>query len=190
MSRASRAIHSFHRLSGAGERPTLKAEQGETNRTNLADVQSKVVLDPRDSGSVAGSPTKVRDDHLSFSINRRAWGDGTQSVVIGARQTSGRALSVVSFVYLSAECPFNKFYGINGCPKLDAKLIDRFFHRRRQVSPPVNSLTHRFFDGSQHLLHCNVTVRSRHGVDAPSSSRVQPGRSSGRFAASLPCSRP
>lgn len=81
MSRASRAIHSFHRLSGAGERPTLKAEQGETNRTNLADVQSKVVLDPRDSGSVAGSPTKVRDDHLSFSINRRAWGDGTQSVV-------------------------------------------------------------------------------------------------------------
>jgi len=74
---------------------------------------------------------------------------------------------VVSFVYLSAECPFDEFYGINGRPKLDAKLIDRVFHRRRQVSPPVNSLTHRFFDGSQHLLYCNVTVRSRHGVAAP-----------------------
>jgi hypothetical protein len=49
-------------------------------------------------------------------------------------------------------------------PATDAKLIDRFFHRRRQVSPPVNSLTHRFFDGSQHLLYCNVTVCSRHGV--------------------------
>src|SRR5262245_64867150 len=83
------------------------------------------------------------------------------------QQTSGRALSVVSFVYLSAECPFDEFYGINGRSKLDAKLIDRVFHRRRQVSPPVNSLTHRFFDGSQHLLYCNVTVRSRHGVAAP-----------------------
>src|SRR5262245_38850151 len=75
---------------------------------------------------------------------------------------------MVSFVYLSAECPFDEFYGINGRPKLDAKLIDRFFHRRRQVSPPVNSLTHRFFDGSQHLLYCNVTVGSRHGVAAGS----------------------
>src|SRR5262245_14982146 len=28
-----------------------------------------------------GVPTKVGNDHLSFSINRRAWGDGTQSVV-------------------------------------------------------------------------------------------------------------
>ena len=58
-------------------------------------------------------------------------------------KTSGRAFPVVSFVYLSAECPFDEFYGINGRPKLDAKLVDRVFHRRRQVSPPVNSLTHR-----------------------------------------------
>src|SRR5262245_50207471 len=85
------------------------------------------------------------------------------------QQTSGRAFPTVSFVYLSAECPSNKFYGINGRPKLDAKLIDRVFHRRRQVSPPVNSLAHRFFDGSQHLLYCNVTVGSRHGVVASSS---------------------
>ena len=82
------------------------------------------------------------------------------------QQRLGRAFSVVSFVYLSAECPFDEFHGINGRPKLDAKLIDRFFHRRRQVSPPINSLTHRFFDGSQHLLYCNVTVGSRHGVAA------------------------
>jgi hypothetical protein len=64
---------------------------------------------------------------------------------------------VVSFVYLSVECPFNKFYGINCRPKLGAKRLGRFFHRRRQVSPPVNSLTHRFFDGSQHFLYCNFT---------------------------------
>ena len=60
----------------------------------------------------------------------------------------GRAFTSVSFVYLSVECPFNKFYGINCRPKLGTKLLDRFFHRRRQVSPPVNNLTHRFFDGS------------------------------------------
>ena len=46
------------------------------------------------------------------------------------RQTSGRALPVVSFVYLSVECPLDKFYGINCRPKLDAKLLDRFSHRQ------------------------------------------------------------
>jgi hypothetical protein len=85
------------------------------------------------------------------------------------QQTSGRAFPAVSFVYLSVECPFNKFYGVNCRPKLDAKLLDRFFHRRRQVSPPVNNLTHRFFDGSQHFLYCNFTVGSRHSAVAPSS---------------------
>src|SRR5262249_13881650 len=54
----------------------------------------------------------------------------------------------------------------NCSPKLGAKLLDRFLHRRRQVSPPANSLTHRFFDGLQHLLYCNVAVGSRHGVVA------------------------
>ena len=47
---------------------------------------------------------------------------------------------MVSFVYLSVERLFNKFHGINCHPKLGAKLLDRFFHWRRQVSPPVNSL--------------------------------------------------
>src|SRR5262245_59888315 len=88
------------------------------------------------------------------------------------QQTSGRAFPAVSFVYLSVECPSNKFYGINCRPKLGAKLLDRFFHRRRQVSPPVNRLTHRFFDGSHHFLYCNFAVGSRHSAVASSFSRL------------------
>jgi hypothetical protein len=34
------------------------------------------------------------------------------------QQTSARAFPAVIFGYLSVECPFNKFYGINCCPKL------------------------------------------------------------------------
>src|SRR5262245_21601915 len=87
------------------------------------------------------------------------------------QQRSGRTFPAVSFVYFSVECPFYKFYGINCRPKLGAKLLDRFFHRRRQVSPPVNNLTHRFFDGSQHFLYCNFTVGSRHSAVASPFSR-------------------
>ena len=71
-------------------------------------------------------------------------------------KTSGRAFPAVSFVYFSVECPFDKFHGINCRLQLGAKLLNGFFHRCRQVSPPVNNLTHRFFDGSQHVLYCNV----------------------------------
>ena len=56
------------------------------------------------------------------------------------QQTSGRAFPAVSFVYLSVECPPDKFHGINCRPKLDAKLLDRFFHGGRQVSPPFDGL--------------------------------------------------
>src|SRR6516225_8384450 len=84
------------------------------------------------------------------------------------RQTSGRAYPTAIFGNLSVECPSNKFYGINCRSKLGAKLLDRFFHRRRQVSPPVNSLTHRLFDGSQHFLYCNFTVGPRHSAVASS----------------------
>jgi hypothetical protein len=87
------------------------------------------------------------------------------------KKASGRAFPAVSFVYLSVERPFNKFYGINCRLKLGAKLLYRFFHRRRQVSPTVNNLTHRFFNSSQHSLYCNFTVGSRHCTTAPSSSR-------------------
>src|SRR6266571_9315337 len=43
-----------------------------------------------------------------------------------------------------------------------------FFHRRRQVSPPVNNATHRFFDGSQHFLYCRpekpLTISTNRGA--------------------------
>jgi len=80
------------------------------------------------------------------------------------QQTSGRAFAVVGFVDLPVERPFDKFHGIDCRSKLDAKPLDRVVHRRRQVSPPVDNLTHGFFDGAQHLLRCNVTVGSRHGA--------------------------
>src|SRR5262245_46149765 len=79
---------------------------------------------------------------------------------------SSRAAPVISFVYLSAKCLFYELYGINCRPKFDTKLLDRFFHRWRQVSPPVYSLRHRFLDGSQHVFYCNVTIGSRHGAVA------------------------
>src|SRR4029077_15237474 len=88
------------------------------------------------------------------------------------QQTSGRAFPAVSFGYLPVECPFNKFCGINCCPKLGAKLLDRFFHRRRQVPPPVDSAAHRFFDGFQHFLHCHFTIGSRHCASHTLSSRL------------------
>src|SRR5262249_44852658 len=84
-----------------------------------------------------------------------------------AQQKSGRTSPMISFMYLSAECLFNKFYGVNCRPKFGAKLIDRFFHLRWQVSPPVNSLRHRFLDCSQHVLYCNVAIGSRHDALSP-----------------------
>src|SRR5437763_8678263 len=77
-------------------------------------------------------------------------------------QTSAKAFAVINLVYLSVERPFNKFYGINCRPKLKSKLLDRFFHRRGQVPPPVNNLTHRFFDGCYHLLDGDVAVSLLH----------------------------
>ena len=71
---------------------------------------------------------------------------------------------MVSFVYLPVECPFYKFYRINCRPKSGAKLLDRFFHRRRQVSPVIKYLTHRFFDGYYHLLDGDLAVSHYHGL--------------------------
>ena len=71
---------------------------------------------------------------------------------------------MVSFVYTPVECLFYKFYGINCRPKSSAKLLDRFFHRRRQVSPAVKYLTHCFFDGCYHLLDGNLAVSFQHGL--------------------------
>src|SRR6516164_39744 len=66
--------------------------------------------------------------------------------------------------YSPVECPSNKFYGINCRPKLGTKLLNRFFHRRRQVSPPVNRLTHCFFDGCYHLIDGDVAVGLCHSL--------------------------
>src|SRR5215831_12523 len=100
------------------------------------------------------------------SIKSRHW--GTMAYFAALSLFSGL---LCRFRYSPVECPSNKFYGINCRPKLGTKLLDRFLHRRRQVSPPVNRLTHRFFDGSQHFLYCNFTVGSRHSAVAPSFSR-------------------
>ena len=71
---------------------------------------------------------------------------------------------MVSFVYTPVECLSYKFYGIDCRPKSSAKLLDRFFHRRRQVSPVVKYLTHCFFDGYDHLLDGYLAISFRHGV--------------------------
>ena len=71
---------------------------------------------------------------------------------------------MVSFVYTPVECFFYKFHGINCRPKSAAKLFDRFFHQRGQVSPVVKYLTHCFFDGYYHLLDGNLAVSFQHGL--------------------------
>ncbi len=111
---------------------------------------------------------RVLSDHLPIADMRRC----TVTIEMGREEThapqqiSCRAFPAVSLVHFSVERPFYKFYGINCRPKLGAKLLDRFFHRCRQISPIVNNLTHRFFNGSQHLLYCNITIsfRAFHGV--------------------------
>ena len=55
------------------------------------------------------------------------------------QQASRGAFLAVGLGCLSVERSFNKFYEINGSLKLGAKLLDRFFHRRGQVSPIVNN---------------------------------------------------
>src|SRR5262249_51235161 len=62
--------------------------------------------------------------------------------------------------------------------KLDAKLLDRVFHWRRQISPPIDNAAHRFFHGLQHFLYRNVTVGSCHGAIASSSLRSAPSEGS------------
>src|SRR5205814_607470 len=57
-------------------------------------------------------------------------------------------------------------------PKLNAKLLGRFFHRRRQISPPVNNPTHRFFDGCYHLLDGDVAVSLHHSLASHFGSAV------------------
>src|SRR5262245_1751232 len=66
--------------------------------------------------------------------------------------------------YSPVERFFYKFDGIDGCPKLNAKPVNRLIHRCWQVPPPVNSATHCFFDGCHHLIDGDVAVGLRHGL--------------------------
>src|SRR4051812_49405306 len=105
-----------------------------------------------------------------------------------------------AFVYLSVERLSNEFYRIYCRAKLNSKLLDRLFHRRRQASPMTNNITHRLFDGFQHSLHGNLTVGSRHRLSPPllsrklrqssSSTGFASGRSGFRLCPRKPLERP
>ena len=132
------------------------------------------------AGSVSGDEPTVGRSHpsprliaLSLSSLRRdskaeLWVQkaGTRlGAITGPRRHSNIRQGLCRGVF-ACRVPFYKFYGINCRPKLRAKLLDRFLHRRWQVSPAVNNLTHRFFDGSQHFLYCC------HGRFSPSRCRL------------------
>jgi hypothetical protein len=87
-----------------------------------------------------------------------------QSVHTPAIENIRQGLPPTNFGYLPVECPCNEFHEIDCRLKLGAELLDRLFHRRRNVSPSVNNAAHRFFDGSQHVLCCNFAVGSRHSA--------------------------
>jgi hypothetical protein len=111
----------------------------------------------------------------------RAFGAHGHNRTHAPQQTSGRAFPAVSFVYLSVECPFNKFYGINCRPKLGAKLLDRFFHRRRAIdsvpfyTDSICRRAHTAFDrranSGQPGLQFNLLTGARPDVRCPRSER-------------------
>src|SRR5262245_39282039 len=68
------------------------------------------------------------------------------------------------FRYSPIERFFNKFDGIDCCPKLNAKFVNRFIHRWWQAPQPINSATHCFFDGRYHLIDCDVAVSLCHSL--------------------------
>jgi hypothetical protein len=73
---------------------------------------------------------------------------------------------MVGVVDFSIERLFDEFDGVDCRAERTTKLLERFFHRHRQVRPPADGLAHRFFGGAQHLLDCNVAVGARHGAVA------------------------
>ena len=106
--------------------------------------------------SGSGGPGKAQCEHMSSALPRWHPENGHCSMQSAfpfraqerthappQKQTSGRVLLAVIFGCFSVECPLYKIDGINCRPKLGAKLLNRFFHRRREVSPPVNNVTHR-----------------------------------------------
>jgi hypothetical protein len=67
---------------------------------------------------ITQSAHSVRQVLTAYSDTSRRWAAGPRSEkrTHVPQQTSGRAFSAVTFGYLSVECPFNKFYGINCRP--------------------------------------------------------------------------
>src|SRR5215475_15537178 len=77
-------------------------------------------------------------------------------------QSSSLFSSLLSrFRYSPVERFFYKFDGIDCCPKLNAKLVNRLFHRWWQVAPPINSVTHCFLGGCYHLIDNDIEVGLR-----------------------------
>src|SRR6266566_9064532 len=68
------------------------------------------------------------------------------------------------FRYSPVERVFYKFDGIDCCPKLNAKFVNRLIHRCWQLPPPINSATHCFFDGCYHLIDGDVAVGLCHSL--------------------------
>jgi len=115
-------------------RPHGKLDRNENHTTSEGPVGVRsVVLSNGGCSTTSAMPPVATGVASRCNMTRRALPDSCIAA------TSGRVFPAVSFVYLSVECPFNRFYGINCRLKLGAKLLERFFHRRRQVSPPVNN---------------------------------------------------
>src|SRR5262249_38135816 len=82
-------------------------------------------------------------------------------------QSSSLFSSLLSrFKFSPVERFFYKFDGIDCCPKLNAKLVNRLFHRWWQVAPPVDSVTHCFLGGCYHLIDGDIAVGLRHSLSS------------------------
>src|SRR6516165_1293394 len=68
------------------------------------------------------------------------------------------------FRYSPVERFFYKLDGIDCCPKLNAKFVNRLIHRCWQLPPPINSATHCFFDSCYHLIDGDVAVGLCHSL--------------------------
>src|SRR5262249_41654769 len=73
-------------------------------------------------------------------------------------------LGLCRFRYSPVERFFYKFDGIDCCPKLNAKFVNRLIHRWWQAPPPISSATHCFFDGCYHLIDGDVAVGLCHSL--------------------------
>src|SRR4029077_20125698 len=81
--------------------------------------------------------------------------------VLSCNQSSSLFSSLLCrFRYSPVERFFYKFDGIDCCPKLNAKFVNRLIHRCWQLPTPINSATHCFFDGCYHLIDGDSRGRS------------------------------